>query len=209
MRSRAPLAIAAAAVVSLAIPGSASAGLSVTVNDDFFDPTVMPGREGDIVLWSSNGGSTFDEHNVKQDQNLFSSGAPSTSVNFQRTVSAGTFAYYCTEHGGRGGVGMSGKLKMKPTLISPKRRAGAVIGVEWAKSDQTGDQFDVRYRGPGTDGKYKTWLKNTDQGSGMFGANNHPVRVKPDKNYSFQVRSERSDTDKGSEFSPPLKVSTR
>jgi len=207
MRGRTPLAIAAAAMLSLAIPASASAGISILVDDDFFSPEVSPANAGNPVFWSSNG-TTTNIHNVTQDKNLFDSGPASTSLSFQRTVSAGTFPYYCDQHGDKGGVGMSGKLKVKPVQLARKRQAGLVIGVQWGGADQTGDQFDVRYKGPGTDGKYKTWLRNTELESGEFGTNNDPVRVKPDKTYSFQVRSESSITGKGSGFSPALKVET-
>ena len=212
MRSRTPLAITAAAVLSLAVPGSASAGLEIEVKDlgpsGVFDPDPVKGPAGSTTGWFSSGGSTTNFHNVRQDKNLFNSGAASQSFNYVVTPSAGTFPYYCTEHGAPGGVGMAGKLKIKPRLGSAKG-ASAVIPVDWGEGTDTGDQFDVRYKGPGTDGKYKTWLKNTDQGSGDFGLGNDPVRVKPDKTYSFQVRSESSLTGKGSGFSPALKVSTR
>lgn len=211
MRNRAPLAIAATAVLSLALPAYASAGLEIEVKDlgatGIFDPPVVEGPAASTTGWFSSGGATTNPHNVRQDKNLFNSGAESQSFNYVITPSAGTYPYYCTVHGAPGGVGMSGKLKIKPRLGSAKR-ASAVIPVEWGEGTNTGDQFDVRYKGPGTDGRYKTWLKNTELGSADFGANNEPARVKPDKNYFFQARSENSANGKGSGFSPALKVST-
>jgi len=211
MRSRAPLAVVAVAVVSLAIPGVASAGLEIEVKDlgasGVFDPTVVQGPAGSPVGWFSSGGTTANEHNVSQDKGLFRSGELSTSFTYSIPVSAGTFPYHCELHGAPGGVGMAGKLKIQPVQMATKAKHGETqIGVGWADASlPTGDRFDLQFRV--NRGDWKSWKKDTSAIEGTFGKNGNPVEVKSGKTYRFRARSElAAHPRRASDFSPPLKV---
>jgi plastocyanin len=78
-----------------------------------FTPAEITIPVNDIVRWTNNGGL----HNVVADDESFTSGAPSTSLwTFQHTfTSTGDFRYYCSEHGGPGGVGMAGIVHVQPS----------------------------------------------------------------------------------------------
>jgi plastocyanin len=199
------ISVATVAVAALALPASASAGsLTVTVKDDEFDPVV---RNVDFVglpvHWMTSG--TTNPHDVTQDKGLFKSGAPSTAFNFTRVPSAGTYPYHCTVHGGRGGVGMSGKLRAPPTLAPAKR--GTSVRVLWAGDfSNTGNQFDLQYKVG--NGKWKDWKKNTSKRQGVFGQNGKPVSVNPTKTYRIRARSEKSSNPKKkrSGWSPKLTI---
>lgn len=208
MRGRIPIAVATlVAGALLAAPASAGGTDTIQVGDDFYEPEKYKGSVGTDVNWLPDPGAG-GEHNVLASGKLFDSGPLTTTIDYTISPSAGTFAYYCEAHGTRSGQGMAGTLKVPPSQ-SMMKRGGDVFGVEWAPlGSDTGDRYDVRYKGPGTDGKYKTWLKNTNSESGTFGAGNEPTNVKPGKTYSIQVRSEdSSNPDKRkSDWSPALKV---
>ncbi len=80
----------------------------VAVQSNFYNPNSLTINSGDIVEWTNVGGF----HDVVADDGSFNSGPPSGdpwvfSHTFDKT---GTFAYYCSVHGGPGGVGMSGEI---------------------------------------------------------------------------------------------------
>jgi plastocyanin len=212
MTRRLPIALAGsiAAAVALAAPASAGLPTQISVNDDFFDPEKTGVSFGTDVHWQSAGGGTTQAHTVTQDRRLFGSGSPSNNIDLQIGPSAGTCPFYCEVHGGKGGTGMSGVLKVKPDIGSTLRHAkrrGNAAPIVWSDSaDESGDQFDVRYKVSGKRG-WNTWLKNTDQDGADFGAGD-PVNLKPDKTYSIQVRSELSSNPKRkhSGWSPSLKI---
>lgn len=78
----------------------------VTVSSNTFTPNTVNIRTGDTVQWDNAGGF----HNVVADDNSFTSGPPSSAPwTYSHTFTApGTYPYYCSAHGGIGGVGMSG-----------------------------------------------------------------------------------------------------
>lgn len=208
MRCRFPIAVAAGlAAAALAAP--ASAGVpeppdEIHVGDDFFDPENYSGTPGTDVAWERDSGA-FGEHNAVQDRKLFDSGELTEDIDYTVTPSAGTFPYYCVEHGEEGGFGMAGKLRIPPRMTTSRRRGDVVFGVQWANGSDTGDQYDVRYKGPGTKGTYKSWLKNTTDEEALFGDGEEPVRVKPGKTYTLQARSESSSSpNRKSKWSPKL-----
>jgi plastocyanin len=107
----------AMALTVLAWPGAAAlAGdQSVSADDDFFAPKNVTIDVGDTVTWHNDG---VDAHNVVADNGSFKVGgdpithkatsAPWTdSFTFKK---AGTFRYYCDEHGAPGGIEMSGRV---------------------------------------------------------------------------------------------------
>ena len=79
---------------------------SVNVSSFSFTPAQITINVGDIVRWTNTGGL----HNVVADDNSFTSGAVSSSAwVYEHTFnSVGSNPYYCSQHGGPGGVGMSG-----------------------------------------------------------------------------------------------------
>ena len=83
----------------------------VTVSNFSFNPTQLTINAGDIVRWTNAGGL----HNVVADDNSFTSGAVSSSAwVFEHTFnSVGSNPYYCGQHGGPGGVGMSGVITVE------------------------------------------------------------------------------------------------
>ena len=84
---------------------------NVTVSNFSFNPTQLTINSGDIVRWTNAGGL----HNVVADDNSFTSGAVSSSAwVFEHTFnSVGSNPYYCGQHGGPGGVGMSGVITVE------------------------------------------------------------------------------------------------
>lgn len=83
----------------------------VTVANFSFTPSQLTIQVGDIVRWTNSGGF----HNVVADDNSFTSGAAST-INwvYEHTFnSPGSNPYYCSVHGGPGGVGMSGVITVQ------------------------------------------------------------------------------------------------
>jgi plastocyanin len=83
----------------------------VSVGNFSFTPAQITINVGDIVRWTNTGGL----HNVVADDNSFTSGAVSSSAwVYEHTFnSVGTNPYYCSLHGGPGGVGMSGVVTVE------------------------------------------------------------------------------------------------
>ena len=112
----------AVALTLLAWPGAAALAedQSVDAQDDFFTPKSITIDIGDTVTWENKG---TNAHNVVADNGSFRvGGTPGThdpsalpwtdSFTFTK---AGTFRYYCEEHGDKGGVLMAGKV----TVVDP------------------------------------------------------------------------------------------
>lgn len=79
---------------------------NISVGNFSFTPAQITITVGDKVRWTNTGGL----HNVVADDNSFTSGAVSSSAwVYEHTFnSVGNNPYYCSAHGGPGGVGMSG-----------------------------------------------------------------------------------------------------
>ena len=97
--------------------------------------TIAP---GDTVVWNNTGGS----HNVQADDGSFSNGQVSSSAwTFSRVFNTpGEIGYFCTPHGGPGGVGMSGKVNVvgaPPFAISP-----GITGT-WSNPATPGQGFEL------------------------------------------------------------------
>lgn len=197
--------------VLLALPALAHAvdggPTQISINDDFFDPdrATRDFETGPSFHWSRSIGST-NQHNVRQDDKLFLSGNPTTGpIELSVNGSAGSFHYYCEVHGSPSG-GMDGVVRVRPGLDqAPDGRPFTVI---WADvNTNTGGAFDVRFR-VGS-GDWRTWKNDTEKFQAVFGRNGKPIRVRPDKVYKFQARSEKaSNHSKHSDWSPKLTVST-
>jgi plastocyanin len=85
----------------------------VAVANFSFTPSDLTINAGDTVRWTNHGGF----HDVMADNNSFSNGAASSDawVYVHVFTTIGDFMYYCTEHGGPGGFGMSGIIHVMGT----------------------------------------------------------------------------------------------
>lgn len=106
-----PLAIA----VLLAVPASAAdQSVSATLTNSF-EPAEVTIDVGEKVTWHNEGGF----HNVHFEDGSFEDPA-SPSLNWttvERTFDTpGTFRYYCEQHGGPDGVGMSGTVAVRDAM---------------------------------------------------------------------------------------------
>ena len=121
-RRRRLIPVGAALAVSLLLsPEARGATVKVTASgtgmeDSKFTPRVVVIAPGDTVEWDAIEGT----HNVVSDDDLFLSGsvvpAPWTfSHTFDTT---GAFRYYCSSHGGPGGIGQSGIVVVRPAHAS-------------------------------------------------------------------------------------------
>jgi plastocyanin len=145
-----------------------------------------------------------DIHNVREDSLLFYSGAPEAHrpSPFERHFSAGSFHYYCEEHGGMTGL-------VRVDLLHADAPSGRPFTVRWAGHvTQTGSAFDVRFRIDG--GGWRTWKTDVQAFKGTFGGNGKPVQVRPGHAYDFQARSQKNSSADGrrSGWSPILEVLT-
>ncbi len=145
----------------------------------------------------------LNAHNVRQDAKLFYSGPTTSNPNasFSFSPSAGTYHYYCEEHGTKRG-GMDGTLKVKPE-VGPADIDGFIV--TWGDPSVAGTvRHDVQYKIG--NGKWKDWVRNETDLGAEFGADDEPVDVKPGKTYRFRARTEKvSNPDKRSDFSPAAK----
>ena len=101
--------------LSLAVVPSLGANQSVTAggSSTTFDQKTVTVSEGQSVTWTNAGGM----HNVHfEDGGFTQPSAPDSSAwKVTRTFSAaGTYRYFCEQHGGPGGIGMSGTVVVVP-----------------------------------------------------------------------------------------------
>jgi len=196
------LVVSATTASSTALAGAAPR--DITVNDNFFSPSKPAARDfqaGPSFHWSRGAGS-IGSHNIRQDDKLFRSGDPvSGPINFTINASAGSYHYYCELHGFRHG-GMSGVVKVRPIALADSL-AGQIV-VQWANSGtNTGSRFDVRYRVDHR--RWKIWKNDTPKFRGAFGHKDRPVNFNPNRHtYKIEVRSERTQVKKRSDWSPAL-----
>ena len=94
-----------------AAPSAGAAEHQVAVRDSFFQPADLEIAVGDTVTWTHQG---LMAHNVVADDGSFSSGAPALPPwTFSRTFDApGDSPYFCEVHGNRGGIGMTGIVRV-------------------------------------------------------------------------------------------------
>jgi hypothetical protein len=204
--------LAAAIAAVLALPMVSFGGglqTNISIEDDQFVPPNPPARDintGSVFHWK-RAITAGNEHNVRQDDKLFYSGPVETGgpADFNRRLSAGSFHFYCENHGSRT-AGMQGRAKVRPSLVADP--AGKPFTVVWANVEtESGGAFDVRYkRGSGD---WKTWKNDTTAFDAVFGRHRRPTRIVAGSVYKFQARSEKkSNPAKRSGWSPTLVVST-
>ncbi len=134
-----------------------AANTTVTVGPDgsmTFSPANVTINAGDTVTFTYAGGVL--SHNVTSDTSLFrcangcdgaggngnlSSAAWTSTVTFN---TAGTFRYYCENHGAPGGVGMSGIVTVNAVTVTPPPFAitPGLTGT-WYNTDQSGHGFNI------------------------------------------------------------------
>jgi plastocyanin len=96
-------------VLVLAVPASAiaqDAGPVVSAQDDQFVPAMTSATSGALLTWQNDG---VEEHTITADNGAFDSGDLDPGQTFEFTFdSPGSYAYYCSIHGGPNGQGMAG-----------------------------------------------------------------------------------------------------
>ena len=97
---------------------TAAARQSITVSDFVFTPAAPTITAGSFVVWTWSGAYGPVGHNVTWDVTPVTvpgSGTPKTTGTFTlRLTTAGTYTYYCINHGMPGGIGMSGTITVNP-----------------------------------------------------------------------------------------------
>jgi plastocyanin len=194
--------------MAMAVPASAGeAGVQIEFADNFFAPKVAGPVTVDASIpeaaWARDLGAT-EAHNISSNNKLFRSGDPSDSLpGYTLQASAGTFKYICDEHSAEG---MRGTLKVVPAINGmPPDKAK----VTWANAQsKTGDRYDVQFRQKGKP-KWEDWFEGTKRKSAVFGRNNKPVNVKPNKTYQVRARSRKgTNKNRQSNWSPPREFKT-
>jgi plastocyanin len=93
--------------VSAVTPAPASTADTVTISNFQFAPRVVRVKAGAEVTWQVKEGT----HTVTADDGSFESQALSAGQKFSHTFTkAGTYRYYCSFHGSKGGHDMAGTV---------------------------------------------------------------------------------------------------
>lgn len=194
------IAIPALCLALLAPWPARAATKSVAVTDNAFGPATIGIRRGGEVAWLREG--TGNPHNIASDDGLFRSGdAVSGAIEYRLTFSAGSFPFFCEIHGGPGGSGMAGVVRVR--AIAKPAPAGRSFTVLWStKGSDVAGTFDVQYR-RGRKGSWATWLDATARRKGVFGAKGRPARVRRAA-YFFRVRTLLTGVGQ-SDWSPPVR----
>ena len=109
--------------VLLASSVAHAATKNVSIVDFAYSPKTVTIHKGDTVRWTHKGQSP---HTVTADAHGFGSGPLENGQTYSHTFnSTGSFRYYCRFHGGPGGKGQSGIVKV---LAPSTSRTAAVSG---------------------------------------------------------------------------------
>lgn len=117
-----------------------------------YSPAQLTIKAGDTVTFRNAGGF----HNVVADDNSFrcssncatpgqSNGGDPSSGEWSQTVTfnaVGTKGYYCSAHGGPGGVGMAGRIIVQPN-DEPPFSIGTAVSGNWFNPQQSGHGFQL------------------------------------------------------------------
>ncbi len=97
----------------------------VEVSNFEFAPYTSTIQTGETVSWNNVQGF----HDIQADDGSFSSGPPAAApwLYSHTFAEAGTYAYYCSIHGGPGGEGMSGVVVVEPEVLPTMRVERMVI----------------------------------------------------------------------------------
>jgi plastocyanin len=130
-----------------------------------FTPKTLTINAGDTVIFKNGGGF----HNVVADDNSFTSGGPtgdawSLSETF---MTAGTVPFYCSEHGARGGIGMSGVITVNAVTTPPPITIGGYMSGNWyGGASQSGQGFELEFTAQ-SNIAVAYWYVYTPDGSGQ------------------------------------------
>jgi plastocyanin len=92
---------------SAGTPGTASAASTVSISNFQFAPRVVRVKAGSEVTWQVKEGT----HTVTADNGAFESPTLSAGQKFSHEfATAGTYRYYCSFHGSKGGHDMAGTV---------------------------------------------------------------------------------------------------
>jgi plastocyanin len=153
-------------------PGCAGVQAKVTISGNAvnFNPATITVDPGTAVCWTWSG--TVEQHNVKANDGLFTSGPPATAGTFQRTFNEpGSFPFHCQVHGSptsgmRGtvvvrdanGGGGPGKLELGSTSYTVDENGGS-LAVTVNRVDGSDGPASVKYSTtPGTAKPGKDYL---------------------------------------------------
>jgi plastocyanin len=82
--------------------------LTITIVDSEFDPPELTVPVGAAVIWNQNGALP---HTITADDGSFDSGQLASGLTYSVIFDEpGEYPYYCSLHGGPGGMGMSGVI---------------------------------------------------------------------------------------------------
>ena len=88
-------------------PDPVAAGATVTISNFQFSPRRVTVKAGSDVTWEVKEGT----HTVNADDGSFGSAALSAGQKFSHTFATpGTYRYYCSFHGSKGGHDMAGTV---------------------------------------------------------------------------------------------------
>jgi plastocyanin len=93
-------------------PAQSGNDVAITLSNFAFDPSSLTVKVGTTVTWTNQDSAS---HNVVADNEEFKSDTLSKGDTFSFTFTKeGTYAYYCSFHGGPNGQGMSGQIIVVP-----------------------------------------------------------------------------------------------
>ena len=146
----------AAAFGFLSVSANAATHNVETVPFVGFVPQILEINPGDTVVWRNR---ARGDHNVIADDRSFGNSVSNTEWTFTRTFDKpGVVPYYCVTHGGPGGEGMSGEIRVKSSFTINEGIQGSWL------NPSTGGQgvfFDVM---PGSSNLFAmawfTWTQN-------------------------------------------------
>ena len=133
------------ALVTLALPGTAFAGNQTIsfvsgngTSDPFFSPTTVTIAPSELVTWQS-ASTSFASHPLVSEDGLWTT--PSSGRSLTHTFpTVGSFRFYCQNHGGPGGVGMSGTVVVTttppPDTVAPTIKVPTVASTDLAKIEK-------------------------------------------------------------------------
>lgn len=103
--------VASAAAPQAPAPPPAAGKIDVAIGDNTFTQKEISVPLGTTISWSHTGQRP---HTVTADDSSYNSDTMQNGGTFEQTFSApGVYAYYCEFHGGPGGVGMAGVIRVE------------------------------------------------------------------------------------------------
>ena len=191
---------AALGVLACWAPAASATPTQIEFGSNYFNPNdvtvdFVPGEN--TFEWNRNDASK-NFHSITARGGSFGIG-PGGFGDFNLRMSAGTYPYYCVNHG-QGAGPMQGQVAVSPIVGVINSDDFDVI---WAGGGtQTGGSFATRWKKQGQS-KWKDWHNFIEAKHKVFGANDNPTHVKLHKTYVIQARSSGPGSSK---WSPKLSV---